>query len=76
MSLTTKLTRWKEQNFITQEQYDQILAFERQRSGHAFWRGAFIVAGLLIGLGICLLIAANWKSLGNVFKIKRNSIIF
>ena len=69
MSLTTKLSCWKEQNFITQDQCDQILAFERQRSGRTFWRGAFIVAGSLIGLGICLLIAANWKALGNTFKI-------
>ncbi len=69
MSLSKKLNRWKEQKFITQKQYDQILAFERQRSGNTFWRTAFIIAGLLIGLGVCLLVASNWDALGAVVKI-------
>lgn len=69
MSLSKKLNRWKEHKFITQKQYDQILAFERQRSGNTFWRTAFIIAGLLIGLGICLLVAANWDALGAVVKL-------
>ena len=69
MSLQTRLTRWKELNFITQAQCEQILTFERQRAGQTFWRTAFIIAGSLIGLGVCLLVAANWHALGNVFKL-------
>ena len=69
MSLQKKLNRWKEQHFITPEQYEQILTFERQRSGNTFWHTAFIIAGILIGLGIFLLVAANWDALGTITKI-------
>lgn len=75
MSLAKKLARWKEQQFITQAQCDQILAFERARSSRTFWYSAFIFAGLLIGLGICLLIAANWKALGDVAKITGDFVL-
>lgn len=69
MSLQKKLNCWKEQNFITAAQCEQILTFERQRSGNTFWRTAFIIAGILIGLGVCLLVAANWDTLGAITKI-------
>ncbi len=69
MSLQNKLTRWKEENLLTQEQCEKILTFERKRTGNTFWHTAFIIAGLLIGLGICLLIASNWDALGAVVKI-------
>ena len=69
MSLSNKLARWKEQQFITQEQCDKILTFERTHSNRMFGYGAFIFAGLLIGLGICLIVAANWDVLGPVVKL-------
>ena len=69
MSLQNKLTRWKEENLLTQEQCEKILTFERKRTGNTFWHTAFIIAGLLIGLGICLLIASNWDTLGAIVKI-------
>lgn len=69
MSLQKKLTRWKEENLLTQEQYEKILAFERQRTGNTFWHTAFIMAGLLIGLGVCLLVASNWDALGTLAKV-------
>ncbi|MBR4683056.1 MAG: DUF2157 domain-containing protein [Elusimicrobiaceae bacterium] len=75
MSLSKKLNRWKEQQFITQEQCDKILSFERGRNNHLFWRSAFIFAGLLIGLGICLLVAANWDSFGAIIKLTGDFIL-
>ena len=69
MSLSKKLACWKEQQFITQEQCEKILAFERQRSSRTFGRSAFIIAGLLIGLGICLIVASNWHALGAAVKL-------
>lgn len=69
MSLQKKLIRWKEENLLTQEQCEKILTFERKRTGNTFWRTAFIIAGLLIGLGICLLIASNWDAMGSVVKL-------
>ncbi|MBO4674647.1 MAG: DUF2157 domain-containing protein [Elusimicrobiaceae bacterium] len=69
MSLQKKLTRWKEENLLTQEQCEKILTFERKRTGNTFWRTAFIIAGLLIGLGICLLVASNWDTIGSAVKL-------
>lgn len=75
MSLSKKLTRWKEQQFITQEQCDKILAFERTRGNRMFGYGAFIFAGLLIGLGICLIVASNWAALGAAVKLTGDFIL-
>ena len=75
MSLSKKLVLWQEQQFITAEQSKKILDFERQRSGGLFRRSAFIVAGLLIGLGICLLVASNWNALGTVFKLTGDFVL-
>lgn len=69
MSLSKKLNRWKEENLLTQEQCEKILTFERQHTGNVFWRTAFIIAGLLIGLGICLLVASNWDTMGAIVKL-------
>ena len=69
MSLSKKLNRWKEENLLTQEQCEKILTFERQRTGNTFWRTAFVIAGLLIGLGVCLLVASNWDAMGAVVKL-------
>ncbi|MBO7191586.1 MAG: DUF2157 domain-containing protein [Elusimicrobiaceae bacterium] len=69
MSLQKKLNTWKEQQFITAEQCEKIAAFERQRAARTFGRSAFIIAGLLIGLGLCLIVASNWHALGPVIKL-------
>ena len=69
MSLASKTTAWVEKQIITPEQRDNILSFEKSKSNNTFWKTAFIIAGLLIGLGICLLIAANWDNLSNTVKL-------
>lgn len=69
MSLLKKTTTWVEQQIITQEQKEKILAFERKNGNNTFWRTAFIIAGVLIGFGICLLIAANWTVLPSAVKL-------
>lgn len=63
MSLSKKADTWVEQQIITAEQRNKILAFESQKGNRTFWNTAFIIASSLIGLGICLLIAANWAVL-------------
>ena len=75
MSLAKKTTSWVKEGFITQEQQQNILSFERKHSNHFFWNAAFIIAGSLIGLGICLLIAANWKVLPNAVKLVGDFIL-
>ena len=69
MSLSKKLARWQERQFITEEQSKKIAAFERELASQTFKRSAFIIAGLLIGLGICLIVASNWHSLGDILKL-------
>lgn len=69
MSLAKKTNRWVEQHIITTEQAQAILNFEKSRNNGTFWRIAFIIAGLLIGLGIISLVAANWEYLPNALKL-------
>ncbi len=75
MSLANKTAAWVEKQIITPEQRENILSFERSNSNNTFWKTAFIIAGLLIGLGICLLIAANWQDLTNTVKLIGDFII-
>jgi len=69
MSLSKKTSVWVEQQFITPEQREKILLFEAKKGTRTFWNTAFIIAGSLIGLGICLLIAANWSALSDWLKL-------
>lgn len=75
MSLANKTAAWVEKQIITQEQRENILSFEKSKSNNTFWKTAFIIAGLLIGLGICLLIAANWDDISNTVKLIGDFII-
>ena len=75
MSLANKAAAWVENQIITPEQRDKILSFEKSKGNNVFWKTAFIIAGLLIGLGICLLIAANWDNLSNTVKLIGDFII-
>ncbi len=76
MSLLSKTTVWVEQKIITQEQKEKILAFERQKGNKTFWNTAFIIAGSLIGLGICLLVAANWDDIPVSVKLVTDFALF
>lgn len=69
MSIPEKIKTWQENNLLSAQQAEQILAFERARGNRTFWRSAFIFAGLLIGLGICLIVASNWDALGASVKL-------
>lgn len=75
MSLIKKVNTWVEQKIITQEQKEKILAFENKKSNLTFWNTAFIIAGSLIGLGICLLVAANWDNIPEIVKIVGDFIL-
>lgn len=61
MSLAKKTNNWVKNNLISEQQAQAILTFEKSRHNNTFWRTAFIIAGLLIGLGIILIISANWE---------------
>ncbi len=76
MSLSKKTDVWVAQQIITPEQRNQILAFETKKNNRTFWNTAFIIAGSLIGLGICLLIAANWRVLPAWLKLSCDFLLF
>jgi len=69
MLLSKKLQRWVEQGLISAEQSSQITLYERQHNGGMFLKLSFTLAGLLIGLGICLVIGANWDVVPVLFRL-------
>lgn len=76
MSLAGKTAAWVQQGIISADQQKHILDFERAHSNKTFWNTALIIAGILIGLGFCLLIAANWKVLPPAVKLVGDFALF
>jgi len=64
----SKLNLWVQKNLLTQNQADEILSFERSHHNGFLTRALFVVAGLFIGLGLCLIVAANWDALSSSAK--------
>ena len=69
MSLINKTNIWVENKIISAEQAQHILAFEKSRHNNTFWKVAFVIAGLLIGLGIILVISSGWKNIPDIVKL-------
>lgn len=76
MRLSAKLEKWVDNKIITPEQRVRILELENQDNSHLFWKTAFIIAGMLMGLGICLIVAANWDVLPDGLKLIGDLILF
>ena len=76
MSLKNKLNSWVENKLISKEEQDNIMAFEREHNNGFLAKTALVVAGLFIGLGICLIVAANWDVLPSFVKIIADFIVF
>ena len=71
-----KLKTWVEANIIDNAQKEKILEYEKTHNNGLFWRAATIIAGLLIGCGICLIVASNWDKLSTQFKIIADFALF
>jgi len=69
MSLTTKTNKWVENKLISAEQAQAILAFEKSSHNNIFWKIAFVIASLLIGLGIILIISSGWENIPDLVKL-------
>jgi len=69
MSLETKTNLWVENNLISLKQKENIIAFEKDHNKGFLSKTALIIAGLFIGLGVCLMVAANWDILPTSVKI-------
>ena len=68
MGIKNKLNVWVENKLISKEEQDKIMAFEREHNNGFLAKTALVVAGLFIGLGICLVVAANWDKMPAVLK--------
>ena len=69
MEIQKKIDKWVENELITKAQGDSILKFEQSYNNGIFGKTAFIIAGLLIGIGICLIIASNWDETPTFLKV-------
>ena len=76
MSLKNKLNTWVQRSLITKEQQEKILTFERNNNSGFVAKTALVIAGLFIGLGICLIVAANWEDLPTLYKFVLNFATF
>ena len=76
MSLKNKLNTWVKNALITEDQQAKIIAFEKQKSNGFLSKTALIIAGLFIGLGFCLIVAANWDILPTILKFVLDFVVF
>lgn len=76
MLFENKLKAWVEANIIDDAQRAKILEFEKTHNNGLFWRAAIVIAGLLIGCGVCLIVASNWDKLSTSFKICADFALF
>lgn len=76
MSVKNKLNTWVEHKLISKEQQEKITAFEREHNNGFLAKTALVLAGLFIGLGICLIVAANWDLLPSAVKIVMDFVLF
>ena len=63
MKISKKLQKWVEQGFISDEQAKQILQAEQSNYSGFVWKWLYGIAGLFIGLGIILIVSANWDDI-------------
>lgn len=69
MKLKKKIDKWVENELISEAQGNSILKFEQKYNNNLYGKTAFIIAGLLIGLGICLIVASNWDEIPTILKV-------
>ena len=76
MSLKNKLNKWVENKLISEEEQQKIMAFEKANNNGFFAKTALVFAGFLIGLGVCLMVAANWDKLPTFVKFILDFALF
>ena len=72
-----ELEKLNKEGLITSEQVEQIVNYYQSNNDNTkLWKRLFIIAALLIALGIVLVISANWASIPNFIKISIDFILF
>lgn len=71
------LEKLQQEGIITSNQVEQIINFyQKNNVGNKLLKRLFVLASLLISLGIILIISANWALIPNFVKIGMDFILF
>lgn len=76
MKLADKLQNWVKQGLISPTQAEEILRSEQSDHSNMVWKWMYGIAGLFIGLGIILIISANWDYIPAWLKLFGNFAIW
>lgn len=76
MRIAAKTQKWVEQGIISADQAEKILLAEQTSHTGLAWRLMFWIAGLLIGLGVILIVGANWDAIPDLLKLLANFAIW
>ncbi len=76
MKLANKLQNWVKQGLISPSQAEEILRSEQSNHSNMVWKWMYGIAGLFIGLGIILIISANWDYIPAWLKLFGNFAIW
>src|SRR5262245_32990548 len=69
MSLSRKLQYWVDAKLISADQRDNILSYEKTRSGGRWKHGFGYVGVFSILLGCALMVASNWQQIPDTLKL-------
>ena len=78
MNISKKeLEKLSNEGLITSQQVENIISFYQKNNDNSkLWKRLFVIAGLLIALGIILIIGANWAGIPNFIKITVDFVLF
>ena len=72
-----ELEKLNKEGLITSQQVENIVSYYQKNNDNSkLWKRLFVIAGLLIALGIILIIGANWSVIPNFIKIAVDFILF
>lgn len=72
-----ELEKLNKEGLITSQQVENIISYYKNNTdNNKLWKRLFVIAGLLIALGIILIIGANWSLIPNFLKISIDFILF
>lgn len=72
-----ELEKLNKEGLITPQQVENIIGYYKSNTdNNKIWKRLFIIAGLLIALGIILIIGANWSLIPNFLKVSIDFILF
>ena len=72
-----ELEKLNKEGLITSQQVGNIISYyQNNNDNNKLWKRLFVIAALLIALGIILIIGANWSLIPNFLKISIDFILF